>query len=112
MGSKDNFHLVGWVGTQFGDSNTRGPVRGGRFQFFRLSVAFFLKSEIFDVVLKFLNKPLFEGWPTNYFTLGKFIARFIENPLLIILFYWVCCLKNKFTVKKHMIMFLFFVNPP
>ena len=25
-----------------------------------------LKSVIFDVVLNFLNKPPFEGWPTDY----------------------------------------------
>ncbi len=25
------------------------------------------KSVIFDVILNFLNKPLFEGWPTDYY---------------------------------------------
>ncbi len=50
--------IVGWPGTQFGDSNTMSNITD--FQILHR------KSVIFDVVLNFLNKPPFVGWPTDY----------------------------------------------
>ena len=38
-----------------------------------------MQNLIFDVVLNFLNKPLFEGWPTDYrmyFLLKKYRASY------------------------------------
>ncbi len=37
------------------------------------------KSVIFDVVLNFLNKPLFEGWPTDYREIVEPLVRDINS---------------------------------
>ncbi len=66
--------VVSWPGTQFGDSNTTSNITDFQCRTLMLGPSPFgniflhWKSVIFDIVLKLLKKPLFEGWPADYWT--------------------------------------------